>query len=225
MTRKIQWTYLGEVEYGLALKMQNYLREERISGHIADTVLFLQHPPTITLGKRGSMEDVLLPEEELRKRGIALFKTCRGGKVTFHGPGQLVEYPIISLSDHHLNIARYFYILEETLIILLKKYGLYAHRKQNMPGVWIGEQKIASIGIHLKKWVSIHGVAFNISTDLSYFSFIIPCGSAMPMTSLKLLLGYVPPMQKICAEIMEIFSSLLHISAQFVRIPLQWISE
>lgn len=210
MTKWIQWAYLGEVEYGLALAIQNHLRERRIANDIPDTVLFMQHPPTITLGKRGSLEDVLLAEEELKRKGIAIFKTSRGGKVTFHGPGQLVKYPIINLSDHYLNISKYLYLLEETLILLLKKYDLYGYRKRDMPGVWAGEGKIASIGIHLKKWVSIYGVAFNVSPDLSYFSFIVPCGSDISMTSLELLRGDTPSMGKICTEIMEIFSYLLH---------------
>jgi len=172
--RRLRVMDLGLREYERVWDLQKDLLKKRIAGEVMDTLILVEHPPVITLGRGASEEDILVSPEYLARRKISLFRVERGGKATFHGPGQLVAYPIIALLKK--DVHRYLRDLEETLIRLLARLGVEGRRKRGYTGVWVGEKKIASIGIGVKRWVSFHGLALNVNTDLSYFSLIFPCG-------------------------------------------------
>ncbi len=155
----------------------------RKAGRIPDVLLLGEHTPVITLGRNACRENLLLPEDELRRRGIEVHETDRGGDVTYHGPGQLVGYPILDLAGLRRDVVWYVRSLEEVLIRSARSFGLEATRKtpatdekQLYTGVWVGEEKLAAIGVHLSRWVTSHGFAFNVATNLSHFDFIVPCG-------------------------------------------------
>src|SRR6185295_16598341 len=158
-------------------------------------LFLLEHPPVITLGRNARSQDVLFDEQALRERGVTLAPTDRGGQVTYHGPGQLVGYPILNLSPDRRDIRRYVRDLQEVLIRTLAEYGVAGEPREGQAfvGVWAGEEKIASIGVHLSRWITTHGFALNVATDLSYFSGIIPCGlHQVRLTSIERLTGRAP---------------------------------
>ncbi|MDW8253268.1 MAG: lipoyl(octanoyl) transferase LipB [Chloroflexota bacterium] len=167
---------LGQLEYAAALLHQRALAAERAAGRGEDTLLLVEHPPTITLGRGARREHVLLPESELARRGVALYATDRGGDVTYHGPGQLVGYPILDLAPRGRDLHRYLRDLEQLLIDTLAELGIRGERVHGRTGVWVGERKIAAIGIKVSRWVTSHGFALNVGPDLSGFALIIPCG-------------------------------------------------
>jgi lipoyl(octanoyl) transferase len=168
---------LGTVPYGDALALQDELVRRRRTGEIADTLLLLEHPHVITLGSGSHAEHVLLSERERAARGIALFETGRGGDVTYHGPGQLVGYPILDLKPDRQDLHRYLRDLEEALIGVLGDFGIPGSRKEGLTGVWAGERKLAAIGVRVSSgWITSHGFALNVGTDLSFFGTIVPCG-------------------------------------------------
>lgn len=167
---------LGLVPYGEALDLQRQLCDDRIAGRIGDTLLLLEHPPVMTLGRGWKQSSLPIEPEALRRRGIEVFDIERGGDVTYHGPGQLVGYPILQLQDHKPDLHWYLRQLEGALIAALGSLGIPAQRRDGLTGVWAGTRKIASIGIHVRQWVTFHGFALNVTTDLSPFSLIIPCG-------------------------------------------------
>ena len=175
----------GRVPYDEALAWQRGLAQERIAGRLAhDVLLLLEHPPVITLGRSSHAEHVLAPDAE----GIAVFEIERGGDVTYHGPGQLVGYPILDLTHHRQDLHWYLRTLEQALIDALAQLGIPAERNPGYTGVWTsaGKRKIASIGVHVKQWVTWHGFALNVTTDLSGFDRIVPCGiSGVEMTSIE----------------------------------------
>lgn len=194
---RLHVTRAGLVPYDAALALQADLVAARKAGTVADTLLLLQHPPVITLGVkvRQSREHVLATDDELRARGIALFEAGRGGDVTYHGPGQLVGYPILDLKPDRMDAHRYVRDLEETLIGVCADFGLSATRKSGLTGVWVGDEKVAAIGVRLSKWVTSHGFALNVATDLDHFALIVPCGiTDRGVTSLERLLGRAPTM-------------------------------
>jgi lipoyl(octanoyl) transferase len=187
----------GVVPYETALALQAELVAARKAGTITDTLLLLQHPPVITLGVkvRQSREHVLATDDELRVRGIALFEAGRGGDVTYHGPGQLVGYPILDLKPDRMDAHKYVRDLEEVLIGVCADFGLAATRKSGLTGVWVGEEKVAAIGVRLSRWVTSHGFALNVATHLDHFRLIVPCGIAdRGVTSFGQLIGTAPPM-------------------------------
>lgn len=176
--------------YADACKLQNDLVTARIADKIPDTVLFLEHAPVITLGVKAQPRHVLLGQAELAARNISLVRTTRGGDVTYHGPGQLVMYPVLKLIDDERDTRDYLQNLEETAIRTAADFGVHAFRRYGMTGAWTSEGKLAAIGIRLKRWVSCHGMSFNVAPDLSHFDTIVPCGLASEtVTSLKALLG------------------------------------
>jgi lipoyl(octanoyl) transferase len=186
--------YLGRVPYGAANELQRTLLELRKAGKIQNTLLLLEHPPVITLGRNARLENVLAAPELLAQRGIELFEIDRGGDVTFHGPGQLVAYPIFDLRsfDPRIGAIEYVRRLEEVLIRICSDYGIATQRIQGLTGVWtyaLGnrpEAKIAAIGVHISRGVTTHGFALNVSTDLDFFSLIVPCGIGnKPVTSVE----------------------------------------
>jgi len=182
---------LGYIDYEEALTIQEELLKLRQQNEVGDILLLLEHPPTLTLGIRANYFNIIAPEELLKQQGVKIQKVTRGGDVTYHGPGQIVGYPIINLKDHERDISIFFWKIEETFIQLVKfEYGLTAGRLSKYPGVWVGSEKITAIGVAFKKWVSMHGFAFNVNTNLEHFQWINPCGiTDKGVTSLEKLLG------------------------------------
>ncbi len=193
----VEW---GMVPYAQACAWQAELVARRKAGEIPDLLIFCQHPPVITLGRNARRENLLLPEEELARRGVEVHASNRGGDVTFHGPGQLVGYSIIDLSGWRKDVVAYVRALEEVLIRTASTVGVEAGRKaaprqkrQLYTGVWVGEEKLAAIGVHISRWVTSHGFALNVTTDVSYFDLIVPCGiSGKGVASLARLLKSAP---------------------------------
>ncbi len=196
---------MGIIDYQAALKLQNRLVQARADGEIGDTVLFLQHPPVITMGKSGRIQNVLDPQT-IREKNIQVIFTDRGGDVTYHGPGQLVVYPILNLRDHGLSVPGYVWKLEETVIRLLARFGIEAARAEKMRGVWVGQEKIAALGVHLSRWISKHGLALNVNTNLDPFELINPCGTGRRATSMARILGREISMEEIEPLMIESFA-------------------
>jgi lipoyl(octanoyl) transferase len=185
--RKCGWRQLGRIGYGEAVELQHALVERRKEGAITDQLLLLEHPHVITLGRNGHMENLLASNEVLERAGVSFYPTDRGGDVTYHGPGQLVGYPIMDLREWRRDVGAYVRGVEQVLIDTLAEYGIEAGRIPKLTGVWVGERKVAAIGVHISRWVTSHGFALNVSTDLSYFQYIVPCGLSKPVTSMAQL--------------------------------------
>jgi lipoyl(octanoyl) transferase len=185
--RKCQLRELGRVDYGEALELQRELVDARKQGTIPDQLVLLEHPHVITMGRNGSMENLLASGEALDRAGIAFYPIDRGGDVTYHGPGQLVGYPIVDLRDWKRDVGAYVRAVEQTIIDTLAEYGISAGRIPKLTGVWVDGRKIAAIGVHISRWVTSHGFALNVATDLSYFQYIVPCGLTRPVTSMAQL--------------------------------------
>ena len=195
---------LGRVEYADGLEIQKQLVEERRSGRIGDTLLLLEHPPVITLGvkARGKPTNIVASPERLAEAGVAVFDTGRGGDVTYHGPGQLVGYPIFDLRPDRCDVHRYVRDLEEALILAVSEFGVTGTRVRGLTGVWVGpagrEEKLAAIGVRISRWITSHGFALNVAPDLNHFGLIVPCGIAdRGITSLEQLLGRGVPMDDV----------------------------
>jgi lipoic acid synthetase len=187
---------LGLIEYQEAYNLQRTLHQQRVEGKISDVLLLLEHPPTITIGKSGTLDNVLVSRERLAQEGMSLFFIDRGGDVTYHGPGQLVCYPILDLRGRGKDIHSYVHNLEEVILRTLRDFSIDGDRDEGHPGVWVNEEEIAAIGLSLRRWVSMHGFALNINIDLEHFSFINPCGfSDKRATSMSKILGSQVPMQ------------------------------
>jgi lipoyl(octanoyl) transferase len=181
---------LGVIGYAEAMALQDRLVEARLTNAISDTLLLLEHPPVITLGRRGSLRDVYLSEAALASRGIAVERTSRGGLVTYHGPGQLVGYPIIHLRQRNLKVPCYVRALELAIIAALKQWNIEAYVDEDHVGVWTSAGKIAAIGVAQRHGVTLHGFAVNLQPDLSHFALINPCGIGdLGVTSVQALLG------------------------------------
>ena len=180
---------LGRVAYQAGLDLQADLVARRQQGTIPDTLLLLEHDPVFTMGRNAKLENVLFPTEVLRARGFEVFETGRGGDVTFHGPGQVVGYPILDLS-HRKDVHRYVRDLEEVMIRTCADYAVEATRVPGLSGAWVGDAKIGAIGVRIARWVTSHGFAFNVTTDLAPFDLIVPCGiRSRGVTTLSQLLG------------------------------------
>jgi lipoyl(octanoyl) transferase len=190
--RNCQVRELGRIDYGAALQLQEELIAARKQGSIADQLLLLEHPHVITLGRNGHMENVLAGDDVLARAGISFYPINRGGDVTYHGPGQLVGYPILDLREWKRDVGGYVRGLEQAIIDTLEEYGIAAGRIPKLTGVWVGECKIAAIGVHISRWVTSHGFALNVNTDLSYFQYIVPCGLTKPVTSMAQLGARAP---------------------------------
>ena len=175
------------MDYAEAFALQRDLVERRKRGEIADRLLIVEHPPTITLGRNGHAENLLAREEVLARAGVAFHHTDRGGDITYHGPGQIVGYPILDLREWKRDVVAYVRAIEQVIINALADFGIAGDRVPPMTGVWVGGAKIAAIGIHISRWVTSHGFALNVTTDLSYFQYIVPCGLVKPVTSMAAL--------------------------------------
>lgn len=208
--------WLTMVGFDEAYNLQMKLVRRRQDEVIADTLLLLEHPPTITLGKSGKLGNVLVPPEKLKKEGIALCRTDRGGDVTYHGPNQLVAYPIINLRESQRNIHRYVYDLEEVLIRTLESFGIKASRDDGHPGVWVERQEIAAIGLSIKQGISMHGLALNVNPNLEHFSFINPCGfSDRKATSMVKLLGHELRVETVAETLVRHFADVLKVRVEW----------
>jgi lipoyl(octanoyl) transferase len=220
--RTLKVERLGRVEYGAALEIQKQTERAVLAGEQPDTLLLLEHPHTLTLGRRATDGGIMAPEELLRARGVTIFETNRGGKVTYHGLGQIVGYPIINLSPDREDVHRYVRDLEEVLIGAMSDFGIEAFRIQGLTGVHTPRGKVAAIGVHIARWVTTHGFALNVNTDLSYFNLIIAC-EGEPVTSMKEILGREIAMGEVEDRVIERFAEVFeasvdgHKKAQGVR--------
>jgi lipoyl(octanoyl) transferase len=186
--RELEVRRLGRLAYGDALVLQKELEDEVIAGRLRDHLLLLEHPHTFTLGRRSKEHGVLATEAMLRSLGVDVFEINRGGRVTYHGPGQIVGYPVINLSPDREDVHKYVRDLEEVLIRTMADLGIDAFRIEGLTGVHTASGKIAAIGVHIKRWVTTHGFALNVNTDLSYYNWIIAC-EGEPVTSMEQVLG------------------------------------
>jgi len=185
--RSCTWWDLGRIDYAEAFELQRALVDQRKRGEIPDQFLIVEHPHTITLGRNGHMENLLARGEILDRAGVAFHPTDRGGDITYHGPGQIVGYPILDLREWKRDVVAYVRAIEQVIIDALADFGLKAGRVPGMTGVWVDGAKIAAIGVHISRWVTSHGFALNAATDLSYFQYIVPCGLVKPVTSMAVL--------------------------------------
>jgi lipoyl(octanoyl) transferase len=178
---------LGRRGYAEAFALQQQCVEQRKRGEIPDQLLIVEHPHVVTMGRNGHDENLLAPPELLARAGIGFYRTDRGGDVTYHGPGQIVGYPIVDLKEWKRDVTAYVRALEQILIDVLDEFGIAAGREPGATGVWTSRGKIAAIGVHISRWVTSHGFALNLDTDLSYFQYIVPCGLTRPVTSMRAL--------------------------------------
>jgi lipoate-protein ligase B len=202
--------YLGMVPYERALKLQQGLVQARAEGKIGDVLLLLQHPPVFTIGRFKGEEGITVPLDTLAREGIAVVHTDRGGGITYHGPGQLVGYPILNIKENGPGVRQYIQKLEATVIKLLLALGIQGQTVAEYPGVWVGEKKVCSIGIHVSHHITTHGFALNVSNDLRYFGYIRPCGlSGEVMTSVLELSGHRVAIGTIIDTLLWSFSKIL----------------
>ncbi|RKY57200.1 MAG: lipoyl(octanoyl) transferase [Candidatus Neomarinimicrobiota bacterium] len=176
MTKPLEIIDLGTCPYGKAWDIQKELHAKRVAGEIPDTLILVEHPHVYTLGKNANAQHLIATQDYLKSKGIEIYNVDRGGDITYHGPGQLVGYPIFNLKHHKESVSWYVHTVEQILINLLALYGISAKRIEKLTGVWVGDRKIAAIGMRVSKWVTMHGFALNVSTDLSLYDGIIPCG-------------------------------------------------
>ncbi|MFC1937369.1 lipoyl(octanoyl) transferase LipB [Chloroflexota bacterium] len=200
---------LGLIDYSEAYRLQRELLNKRLNNEIEDVLLLLEHPPVLTIGKSGSLDNVLISREQLAQKGISLFFIDRGGDVTYHGPGQIVGYPIINLKHIGRNLHQFVYDLEEVLLRTLYDFSIEAHRDSSHRGVWTEGAEIAAIGLRVMKWVSMHGFALNVNTDLEPFRLINPCGLVKgKATSMAQILGRNVPPEAVTASMIRHFSEV-----------------
>lgn len=210
IVRQLQVRRLGQVPYAEGLELQRALVEERRDGRIPDTLLLLQHPHVVTIGvKKEGRSHILATPERLSSLGVEVFETGRGGDVTYHGPGQLVGYPIVDLNPDRRDVHRYVRDLEEVMIRVCAGYGVTAGRVQGFSGAWVGDTKIGAIGVRISRWITSHGFAFNVTTDVAFFDLIVPCGIAdRGVTSLAAQLGREPSMGEVEDRFVEQFAAV-----------------
>lgn len=216
---KLLVSFLGYKEYSEALRTQNRLLQLRQQKQIEDILLLLVHPPVITVGSRGSAANILVSETFLKSLGISLYKSNRGGDVTYHGPGQIVGYPILDLKQHDKDLSKYIRKIEETFIRLLKnEYHVLAGRDPKHPGVWVGNEKITAIGCTIKRWVTMHGFAFNVNTNLEHFTWITPCGIAdKGVTSLQKLMGCPLDLSSVNRQVVKYFADVFDLVPEILE--------
>lgn len=200
---------LGTVSYDRALELQEELVSRRRSGRVPDQLLLLEHPHVITLGSGSRGGHILAAPERLRELGVQVRDAGRGGDVTYHGPGQLVGYPILDLKPDRKDLHRYLRDLEEVLIAVLDGYGIPARRAEGLTGVWTDQGKVAALGVRVSSgWITSHGFALNVSTDLSFFRTIVPCGiPGRPVASMETILGEAPAMDEVAERVIRSFAS------------------
>ncbi len=208
---------LGRCGYAEAFDVQRELAAARKRGAICDQLLFVEHPPTITLGRNADSANILAPRDRLRELGVAVEETDRGGDVTYHGPGQVVAYPILDLKAWRRDVGAYLRALEEVIIATLADFGIRSWRVPGLTGVWAERGKVAALGVHLSRWVTSHGLALNVSTDLSHFQLIVPCGLTKPVASMREILGLAPSRKAVIGAMRGHFGEVFERTMQVVR--------
>jgi lipoate-protein ligase B len=216
---------LGLVDYHQGLLLQEKLLSSRKCGAISDVLLLLQHPSVFTMGRSGIVENIIVPEETLVKEGIPVFHTNRGGDITYHGPGQLVGYPILNLREDGLTVHQYVWDLEEIVIRTLADFRIGGQRISGRRGVWVGRQKICSLGLRISREVSMHGFALNVNTNLKYFTYIIPCGiTGVSITSVSKLLGHEVEIGEIQENLLRHFSQVFRLTLEYEERLDKWLA-
>ncbi len=212
--RELWVVRLGRMGYEECLELQREVARQRITGAVPqDVLLLVEHPPVVTLGRSSKQKNLISSPDFLRSRGVELFEVERGGDVTFHGPGQLVGYPVFDLKRHKQDLHWYLRSVEEAIIRTIGEYGIPGERSTGYTGVWTRGRKIASIGVHARDWVTWHGFALNVTTDLSYFDFIVPCGiDGVTMTSIEKESGSVPDLDAVGSRAAQEFATLFDLS-------------
>lgn len=206
---------LGVKPYERALDLQHRLVAARREGRIEDVLILLEHPPVITLGRRGDESNIVASRELLARLGIEVHRVERGGDVTYHGPGQLVGYPILDLRGHRQDVGWYMRSLEEVLMRALSDFGVKASRLEGRIGVWVGDKNIAALGARIEEWITYHGFALNVSPDLSPFDLIIPCGyRGIGVTSMEEVLGEAPEMSEVRKRVAQRFSEVFGVEVR-----------
>lgn len=209
MTKKLEILNLGNMKYKKAYELQLELIKKRAAGEIPDTLILVEHPPVFTIGSSGTDEHISVSRDFLESSGIEVFETNRGGDITYHGPGQIVAYPILNLKEHKQDLHWLLRQYEEVTIRLLEKYGITARRIDGLTGVWVGDEKITAIGVGVRRWVSYHGFAFNVNPNLEHFSYIIPCGIRdKGVTSLSKLQGEEMDMDEMRKKVIKYFAEV-----------------
>ena len=211
---------LGTIDYGEAHRLQKELQAKRIAGEIDDTVLLLEHLPVLTLGRSAKAQHILAPRQELEARGISVHEVGRGGDVTFHGPGQLVAYPIIDLKPNRRDVRRYMWSLEETMIRTCADFGLSVGRVGGLNGAWIADRKIGAVGVRISRWVTMHGLALNADIDLNHFDLIIPCDIPdKTVTSISAELERAVPVAEVVEPLARHFAELYDADVEWQHGP------
>ncbi len=205
----------GLLAYEEALQLQRERVAQRKASAILDSLLLLEHPHVYTLGRNAKREHLLVSPERLASLGAQIYETDRGGDITYHGPGQLVGWPILDLTRHRRDISWYMRSLEEVLIAVAADFGVHAGRLAGAPGVWVGDAKLVAMGVHVSRWVTSHGFAFNVNTDLTYFEWIVPCGLRdKGVTSLEKCLGRTVPMNVVIERVVWHFSRVFGLTLE-----------
>jgi len=201
------------LEYEQALKLQFTLRDRRIADEISDILIVLEHPPVITLGRSGNMSNLRVSKTVLNSEGIAFFHSSRGGDITYHGPGQIIGYPILDIKPYGFDLRRHLWRIEEVLIDTLKAWSIEGSRRDRCTGVWVGEEKIGSIGLHIKRGVTMHGFSLNVNPTMEHLSLIYPCGIRdNPMTSMEQLLETKISNGEVRSQIVTSFGNIFHVN-------------
>lgn len=209
--RRVYWSWLGRRPYGPTFALQEQIRSDLKNGEGPERLLLLEHDPVFTIGRNADETDVLVGREWLEQEGVEVWESNRGGQVTYHGPGQLVGYPIVSLNPDRRDIGLYVRNLQEVLIRTLADFGIEARRREGKEfiGVWVGDEKIASIGVHLSRWITLHGFALNVTTKLDHFGGIVACGlDDVVMTSMEEHMSAAPSMEELASRVAAQFGEV-----------------
>jgi lipoyl(octanoyl) transferase len=210
MSRPCEFRDLGRMGYEAAYALQRELVSRRKAGEIPDQLLFVEHPPVITMGRNARESNILFTREALFASGVEVHETDRGGDVTYHGPGQIVGYPIFDLREWKRDVGAYLRAVEQVIIEAIGEFGYEGERVPGATGVWVGPAKVAAIGVHLSRWVSSHGFALNVETNLDHFKLIVPCGLDKPVTSLRAL-GCSASVEDVKESLLAAFSEVFEI--------------
>jgi lipoyl(octanoyl) transferase len=211
--RKCEVRDLGRLRYADAFELQRTFVEHRKRGEVPDQLLIVEHPHVITMGRNGREENMLASPDVLERAGVEFHETNRGGDVTYHGPGQIVGYPIFDLREWKRDVLAYVRALEQVIIEAIGEFGMTAGRMESCTGVWVGGAKVAAIGVHISRWVTSHGFALNVSTDLDYFRLIVPCGLTKPVTSLEAI-GCRASRDDVVAAVTRAFARVFDLSLE-----------